>query len=74
MEGSVGMGIDLANRAIWEMYGEQTQLVTCALQPNQLRFNVDSNEHSTDTEQCPWTSLGTVDWIIGNHADELVPW
>ncbi|KAI8055935.1 hypothetical protein BDF22DRAFT_672965 [Syncephalis plumigaleata] len=74
MEGSTGMGIDLADRGVWKMYGERTQLATYALQPNHLRFNVDESEHSTDTEACPWTSIGKIDWIIGNHADELVPW
>ncbi|RKP07659.1 hypothetical protein THASP1DRAFT_16734, partial [Thamnocephalis sphaerospora] len=77
-EGHRGVGVDLASRKVWQVYGDQTQLVADALLPAQLRFSADTVDANgtTDAKAPFWLELldGHVDWIIGNHADELVPW
>ncbi|KAI9597214.1 hypothetical protein BDF19DRAFT_314441 [Syncephalis fuscata] len=73
-EGYSGIGIDLADRGVWQQYGSATQLATCALLPNEVRFNTAAKDGQRMDQQDPWSMLDRVDWIIGNHADELVPW
>jgi tRNASer (uridine44-2'-O)-methyltransferase len=77
-EGHRGIGIDLAARKVWQMYDPSTRLIVDALTPAQLRL-APADTRDTDASELTspaWLALlnNRVDWIIGNHADELVPW
>lgn len=75
-EGYEGYGVDIAERKIWTML--------CKSKKDMLRGKTIYNLYDKDIylmikfivevlhpsqEKYP-----NVDWLIGNHADELVPW
>jgi Predicted AdoMet-dependent methyltransferase len=57
-EGHPGSGVDIAKRGIWDMYPDY---VTKSL----FKKTIDPETYSVDS---------SVDWLIGNHSDELTPW
>lgn len=82
-EGHPGKGIDIVSRKVWEVYGPGTQLEgnkqNCFFLFGYIRlyFEMKLTIFSTsiaDTIIPNETTFENVDWIIGNHADELAPW
>eukprot|EP00960_Hanusia_phi_P058696 763954-Hanusia_phi.AAC.5 len=61
MEGFEGKGIDKQQRKIWDLYGEETRVRTM-------------NEEEEEEDRWGMRRRRTVDWVIGNHSDELTPW
>jgi len=57
-EGYIGYGIDLTKRKIWDKYKEEGK---------QIDLRVEQFDPSK-------VIIQNVDWIIGNHPDELAPW
>ncbi|KAG2177941.1 hypothetical protein INT43_003188 [Umbelopsis isabellina] len=62
-EGHQGTGIDLAKRKIWD--------VLCHGREESFLIGISSFAQSLHP---PSEVYPNVDWLIGNHADELVPW
>ncbi|XP_034486892.1 probable tRNA (uracil-O(2)-)-methyltransferase [Drosophila innubila] len=58
-EGHKGYGYDVRKRKLWSLYSEQT---SC----NLVERTVEPNSFRFEFEG--------IDWIIGNHSDELSPW
>lgn len=59
-EGYTGYGVDLRRRNIWEHFSPQATLI---------EMTIDPFDEANLT-----TTLPQVDWMIGNHSDELTPW
>ncbi len=59
-EGYTGYGVDLRKRNIWEHFSPQATLI---------EMTIDPFDEANLT-----TTLPQVDWMIGNHSDELTPW
>jgi SAM-dependent methyltransferase len=57
-EGHPGTGIDIAKRGIWDLY---PPYVSAAL----MKERIEPETYTVDSD---------VDWLIGNHSDELTPW
>lgn len=58
-EGYKGYGYDVRKRKLWSLYSEQTQV-------NLIERTVKPNSFHFEFKG--------IDWIIGNHSDELSPW
>ncbi|KAH8242799.1 hypothetical protein KR032_002262 [Drosophila birchii] len=58
-EGYKGYGYDIRKRKIWSLYPEDTK-------QSLVEQAVEPNSSSLD--------FPDVDWLIGNHSDELSPW
>lgn len=59
-EGYPGYGVDLQKRAIWDIFAEKSDKKV------DLRNTVIEDPRNVVFED--------VEWIIGNHSDELTPW
>src|SRR5687767_13366301 len=58
-QGFQGFGIDARSRGIWESFkAEGTDLRKAAMDPTDKDYTLPPN----------------VDFVIGNHSDELTPW
>ncbi|KAH8295154.1 hypothetical protein KR018_008013 [Drosophila ironensis] len=58
-EGFTGYGYDIRKRKLWSLYPPETQR-------NLFEQSVEPNNFRLES--------GHVDWLIGNHSDELSPW
>jgi predicted TPR repeat methyltransferase len=76
-EGYQGYGVDMADRRIWE------KLCKDENKSDMLRGKEENNDGVIQTDILfiyivealyPSSVTYKADWIIGNHADELVPW
>lgn len=77
-EGHPGKGIDIAKRKIWDQLcnGKDDCLIGKCLFWTFIILQKDSNSMSSLVQSLhpPTASYPNVDWLIANHADELVPW
>uniref|UniRef100_A0A915DGU8 tRNA (uracil-O(2)-)-methyltransferase n=1 Tax=Ditylenchus dipsaci TaxID=166011 RepID=A0A915DGU8_9BILA len=59
IENANGIGLDVRKRKVWEQLADSAQLHEVAIDP---------------TSPSTSTVLNGVDFLIGNHSDELTPW